>query len=353
MPVTRVGPDHEPVDDPLTDDPLADHGDRQVPTGTVDLAVNVWVPPPDWLLTGLREVDVSRYPDAGAAERAAAARHGRSPDEVVAVNGAAEAFWALAFAVRPTLAACVHPSFTAPEAALRSAGVPVHRVFRHPSDGFALDPAAIADHADLVVLGNPDNPTGRVEAADTVAALCRPGRIVVVDEAFVEFHADASGLAGRTDLPGLVCVRSLTKLWGVPGLRVGYLVGEASVAAQVRRSLQPWPVNALAARAIEMLCPAEPDRAVRSAAAAVAREALEADLAAVPGLSMWPSSANFLLLRAPGVDLRSRLLGHSLAVRRADTFPGLDRTFARVAIHPRPDVRARLSAAVREVLDVA
>jgi histidinol-phosphate/aromatic aminotransferase/cobyric acid decarboxylase-like protein len=331
-------------------DPLADHGDRQVPPGAVDLAVNVWRAPPAWLRAELRRVDVSRYPDARAAEAAAAERHGRDAEEILAVNGAAEAFWALACALRPRLAVCVHPSFTAPEAALRGAGVPVHRVVRRPGDGFALDPAAVPDEADLVVLGRPDNPTGRVEEVDVVAALCRPGRTVVVDEAFAEFHADADGLARRVDLPGLVCVRSLTKLWALPGLRVGYLVAEAAVVARARGALQPWPVNALAARAIELLSPAEAERSARAGEAAAARESLVADLCRVPGLRVWPATANYLLLRAAGVHMRDRLLDRGLAVRRADTFPGLDTQFARVAVHPRLAVRARVATALGEVL---
>src|SRR6185503_15878922 len=117
-----------------------DHGDRQVPAGALDLAVNVFAPSPAWLTDRLSDVNLAPYPDATPGRDAVAARHALSPQECVLVNGAAEAFWLLAQALRPRLAACVHPSFTAPEAALRSAGVPVERVFRDPADGFALDP---------------------------------------------------------------------------------------------------------------------------------------------------------------------------------------------------------------------
>lgn len=325
---------------------LADHGDRQVPPGAVDLAVNVWSTPPGWLLHELAGVDLSRYPDPVAATAVAARRHGRPAEECLLVNGAAEAFWALAFGVAPRLAACVHPSFTAPEAALRAAGVDVVRVVRRPDDGFALDVGAVPDAADLVVLGRPDNPTGRVESVAAVAALCRPDRTVVVDEAFAEFLPDAAGLAGHRDLPGLVCVRSLTKIWAVPGLRVGYLVGPAEVIDRAGAALQPWPVSSPALRAIELLLPAEDRRAARAAAAADARDSLAARLGAVPGLRVWPSAANYLLLRHRDVRLREALLDRGLAVRRADTFPGLDPSFVRVAVHSDPAVRRRLVDAV-------
>ncbi|MGF1654632.1 MAG: aminotransferase class I/II-fold pyridoxal phosphate-dependent enzyme [Actinomycetales bacterium] len=330
-------------------DPLRDHGDRQVPSGAIDLAVNVWGSPPAWVRAAAADVDVSRYPDARSGEAAAAGRHGREPDEVLAVNGAAEAFWAVAHALRPRLAACVHPSFTAPEAALRAAGVAVHRVIRDPDSGFALDRAVVPDTADLLVLGRPDNPTGRVEPIETVAALCRPGRLVVVDEAFLEFHEHAGGLASRPDLPGVLAVRSLTKLWAVPGLRVGYVVGAREVVARLRAALQPWPVNALAARLLEVLCPAESERGHRAADAGLARDRFVTALAAVAGLRAWPATANFVLLQRRGDDLRRRLLARGLAVRRADTFPGLDASFARVAVHPDVEVRERLLAALNEV----
>jgi len=99
-------------------DELHDHGDRQVPAGALDLAVNVLAPSPAWLTDRLSEVDLTAYPDPGPGREAVAARHGVSPQECLLVNGAAEAFWMLAQALRPRLAACVHPSFTAPEAAL-------------------------------------------------------------------------------------------------------------------------------------------------------------------------------------------------------------------------------------------
>ncbi len=153
---------------------LHQHGDRQVPSGALDLAVNVLAPTPEWLRAELSEVDLAAYPDEAPALAAVAARHGVPVEECLLLNGAAEAFWLIAQALRPRLAACVHPSFTAPEAALRASGVPVQRVLRHPADGFALDPSSVPDEADLVVLGRPDNPTGRLEAIEVVRSLVRP-----------------------------------------------------------------------------------------------------------------------------------------------------------------------------------
>jgi histidinol-phosphate/aromatic aminotransferase/cobyric acid decarboxylase-like protein len=241
----------------------------------------------------------------------------------------------------------VHPSFTEPEAALRAVGTPIARAQRDPERDWRLTPSSIPDAADLVVLGRPDNPTGTVDPAETVAALARPGRIVVVDEAFAEFLDDAGGVANRRDLPGVVAVRSLTKLWGLAGLRVGYLTGPAPLIARLGAARQPWSVNTLALTAIEALTSpaAEDERRARAHAVAALRTDLLGALRSVPGLRVWNASANFVLIRSERPGLRDRLLHHGLAARRADTFPGLDDRYARVAVRDR-DTNARLVAAL-------
>jgi histidinol-phosphate aminotransferase len=317
-------------------DPLHDHGDRQVPAGAVDLAVNVWAPTPDWLRHELGTVDPAGYPDEAPAIEAIAARHAIAPDECLLLNGAAEAFWLLAQVVRPRLAACVHPSFTAPESALASAGVPVHRVQRRPADDFALEPGAVPEDADLVVMGRPDNPTGRTEPLEVLDALARPGRVLVVDEAFADFLPDATSVYGA-GIPGLVCVRSLTKLWGLAGLRVGYLLAAPELTARFAAARQPWPVSSLAVRAATLVTGAEDERRRLAGEVAAARESL-LDLLNPLDVTIWSSPANYLLLRGPDEGLRGRLLERGFAVRRAETFPGLDRRYVRAAVHPGPDV---------------
>ncbi|HLZ38555.1 MAG TPA: aminotransferase class I/II-fold pyridoxal phosphate-dependent enzyme, partial [Mycobacteriales bacterium] len=196
-----------------TEPDLTFHGDGEVAPGLVDLAVNVRSPaPPRWLREVLTaSLDrLGAYPDPTVARAAVAARHRRPVDDVLLTAGAAEAFVLLARALRPRCAAVVHPQFTEPEHALRAAGHPVERVVLPWP--FRLDPAAVPADADLVVVGNPTNPTSVQHPAPALAALARPGRVLVVDEAFADaVPGEAQSLAGRRDLPGLVVVRSLTK----------------------------------------------------------------------------------------------------------------------------------------------
>jgi histidinol-phosphate aminotransferase len=185
-----------------------------------------------------------------------------------------------------------------------------------------------------------------------VAALCRPGRATVVDEAFMDFvPGQAASLASRRDLPGLVVVRSLTKLWGLAGVRAGYLLAPAEIAARVRRVRPPWSVNAVALAALRAC--AGHDGEDRARATAAAREDLRAALDVLPGVRTWPSAANFLLVRVPGGErIRTALLQRGVAVRPASTFPGLGPDHLRVTVRA-PAANARLVAALAEALACA
>jgi histidinol-phosphate aminotransferase len=337
------------------DQGLRFHGDTVAGSGQLDFAVNV-VPggPPGWLLEALRD-GLSRaaaYPDEGPAIAAVAARHRRPPDEVVLLNGSAEAFWLLAQVLRPELAVVVAPSFTEPEAALRATGHQVQRVWRDP-DHFHLDAAAVPAEADVVVTVNPNNPTGTLDLAATLAGLARPGRVLVVDEAFMEFTAgETESLAGRRDLPGLVVVRSLTKLWGLAGARVGYLLAPPQTAGLLRAARQPWTVNGLACAALAAWADQGAEHAAhRVRRLAAIREQLAAALAALPGVRIWPSAANFLLLHVPdGPAVINGLATRGIAVRPCHSFPGLISNHLRVAVRDPAD-NQRLVDALGAALD--
>jgi L-threonine-O-3-phosphate decarboxylase len=329
------------------------HGDTVAAPGQLDFAVNV-IPggPPAWLRGELLAAvnHAGSYPDQRPAIAALADRHGRDPGEVLPTNGSAEAFWLLATVLRPTRPVVVHPSFTEPEVAMRVAGHTVQRAYRRP-ESFALDPDAVPDEADLVVVGNPNNPTGNLDRADQVAALARPGRVLVVDEAFMEFtEGEAESLAGRGELPGLVVVRSLTKLWALPGVRAGYLLCAPDLAATLRAARQPWSVNNVACAALAA-CAGDRTTASRVAErVAAAREELVRALGRLPGVRVWPSAANFLLLQVPaGPAVRSGLAERGIAVRPADSFPGLGPDYVRVAVRS-PEDNRRLATTLREVL---
>ena len=176
---------------------LSHHGDADLVPGLVDLAVNVRSGgTPGWLAERIRGTDLAAYPDQREAVTAVAARHARAAGEVLLTAGAAEAFVLLARVLRPRHAVVVHPQFTEPEAALLAAGHQVDRVIL--PFPFALDPGLVPGDADLVFVGNPTNPTSVAHPRDAVLALRRPGRIVVVDEAFADcLPGERESLAGH------------------------------------------------------------------------------------------------------------------------------------------------------------
>jgi histidinol-phosphate aminotransferase len=313
------------------------HGDAELAPGLVDLAVNVRAgTPPGWLREVLHRSldDAAAYPDAGPARAAVAAAHRRPAGEVLLAAGAAEVFVLVARALTPRRAVVVHPSFTEPEAALRAAG---HRVERLLLDapGYRLDPSAVPADADLVVLGNPTNPTSVLHPAEAVAALARPGRVLLVDEAFADtVPGERESLAGRRDLPGLLVVRSLTKTWGLAGLRVGYALGPTDLVAALAAAQPHWPVSTPALAALAA-CSTPAARTEAEAAATELTAHRAALLAALPaGVEVvGEPRSSFVLLRVPdGARVRAELRARGWALRRGDTFPGLDADHLRVAV---------------------
>jgi histidinol-phosphate aminotransferase len=340
-----------------TDVDLSHHGDAETAAGLADLAVNVRLgAPPPWLanrlvasLTGL-----AAYPKPDAARAAVAARHGRPAGEVLLTAGAAEAFVLLARVLRPRCAVVVHPQFTEPEAALRAAGHEVERVLLDPLDGFRLDPALVSEDADLVVVGNPTNPTSVLHPASSLAALARPGRVLVVDEAFADtVPGEPESLAPRRDLPGLVVVRSLTKTWGLAGLRVGYLLGAAALVEQLAAAQPLWAVSTPALAAAEA-CTSDvatdtADRYARELASD--RAHLLERLAELDGVTVAgrPASSFVLVQVRDGMRVREALRERGFAVRRGDTFPGLGPDWLRISVRDRATIDAFVTA-LRAVL---
>jgi histidinol-phosphate/aromatic aminotransferase/cobyric acid decarboxylase-like protein/adenosyl cobinamide kinase/adenosyl cobinamide phosphate guanylyltransferase len=330
------------------------HGDEWVRPGDADHAVNVIAGgPPQWLRETLEAAldDVSRYPDEREATAALAALHGRDAGEIVPTNGAAEALWLLPCAFRPSLAACVHPAFSEGEAALRAHGVAVARVLRDPDHGFALDPSAVPDAADLVLVGNPVAASGTLDPAAALLALRRPGRIVVVDEAFMDLVPGEPASLVREPLGDVVVVRSLTKSLAVPGLRAGYAVAAPPLARRVRAVRPPWSVNVLALAAIAAAAQRPDAFAAAAQRVAAEREDLAGRLREVAGIRAWPACANYVLVEVPdGPRALRELRDAAIAVRPAAGFPGLGPDHLRITARG-PGENARLAAVLRRAVE--
>ncbi|CAA9416768.1 MAG: Cobyrinic acid a,c-diamide synthetase [uncultured Propionibacteriaceae bacterium] len=344
--------------EPQPDHDLDHHGDSDIADDLVDLAVNVRVSsPPSFLQKVIVDttVDLGAYPRTAAAVTAIAAAHAVDETQVLPTAGAAEAFTLLARALSPDHPLVIHPQFTEPEAALLTAGHRPFRLLLDAADGFVLDAARVNQRADLIMIGNPTNPTSVLHPAATIRALVRPGRIVCVDEAFMDAVPGETESLLHFGLDGVLVIRSLTKTWGLAGLRAGYVVGDAEIVAALRRQQQPWSVST-PALAATIACLTPQARAIAAEAAdefgrlrTVLVEALHsvglpvADAPTAPFVlvdtSTWPGPSGWV---------RAALRDRGFAVRRGETFPGLGPDWIRMAVRDELTTQA-LTKALLEI----
>ncbi|GEE03423.1 aminotransferase [Gordonia spumicola] len=342
---------------PLTD--RGRHGDADAEPGLIDFAVNVRPGPPAFIVDALtsRIADLAAYPADAEAQRVAtlAARvHGREVDDVLLLGGAAEGFELVA-RLGFAHAALVQPSFTEPERVLVAAGTRVTHVV--PPPPWRLRDAQIPDDADLVVVGNPTNPTSVLHPAVDILALRRPGRTILVDEAFADLTLDGSRLepesVAHLRLDDVIVVRSVTKTFGLAGLRAGYLLAPPAVIGAMTARRRHWPVGTLTLEALAACLGVEGQAYAREQALTVAadRAHLVDGLAGVGLSPLAGPHAPYVLVSTPGaLDLKAALRERGFAVRSCANFVGLGPDHLRLAVRPAEPTDA-LIAAVQDVKD--
>lgn len=214
---------------------------------------------------------------------------------------------------------------------------------------FVLDPdlvfnEAMSSRADAVLFANPHSPSGSLTHVPVLAELqrnlSRSGIATILDEAFIDFCPESSVSRLAENAASLVVLRSLTKFFSIPGLRVAYAVTHHGTRANIESRLPLWPVDSLAASAVRL---ALLDRACvreRQEANLREREWLREQLISL-GWYVFPSSANYLLTKPPGeVDgqeiWRRLIVEHRIVVRNCGTFEGLTKAHFRLSVRDRP-----------------
>jgi cobyric acid synthase CobQ/L-threonine-O-3-phosphate decarboxylase len=297
---------------------------------------------------------IESYPDAtvSRAEADLAAAHALAPESVVVGNGSTELFGLLLQSLAPRRAGWIAPGYAGYAEACQAYGITGETVGCGTADnGFALHPEhLLAGEVDMLFLGGPNNPTGRTPAPELIlaAATRLPRRWFVVDESFMDFHIDPAVQAARHDpLPdNVIIVKSLTKFFAIPGLRLGMAYGRPETLARIRAARLPWSVNALAQAAASELYT---DRAYVERSRHVTsrlRNELSQALSALPGWTVYPSDANFVLVRLPpewpASRLQRELLGAGVLIRSCANFEGLGDSYCRLAVRPRDEIHAFL-----------
>ncbi|MEM9246505.1 MAG: threonine-phosphate decarboxylase CobD, partial [Cyanobacteria bacterium P01_F01_bin.153] len=311
--------------------------------------------PPQSVLDALRNAienqqALTAYPDPSYRHlrEAIAQHHNIDPDWVFPGNGAAELFtWIARDCANLSTVYLPTPAFADYERALESLNIPITTI------PLSLNP----DNTDLpwvrspqphsaLWLNNPHNPTGRLWSADAIhqrlAETAGGLDLVAIDEAFMDFLSpdQQQSLISQVDsYPSLVIVRSLTKFYSIPGLRLGYAIAHPDRLKRWQQWRDPWCVNALAEVA-GMAALGDRDFAQQTWQwLPTARQQLRDDIDALPGMSVYPGAANYLLVKSAAAvsEIQQKLLiRDSIAIRNCSTFPELGNYYFRIAVRTPP-----------------
>ena len=283
------------------------------------------------------------YPDPDSVdlkEKIAACSH-VSPDYIVCGNGGADMLYRLAYSLKPGKVLLPVPSFTEYEEAFLAGGgrmvfYEMEKDFRIRED--ILD--RMTDDIDLVVVCNPNNPTGLLTEKSLIhAMLDKAGRIgakVLVDECFLEICREGDDYSIIPDLdkyPQAIVLKSFTKLYAIPGLRLGYtLCSDKELNRKIVQAGQAWPVSYIAQKAGEAAC-ANPFYRYQVVEIVVRELAyMKSQLSRLP-IELYDGQANYLFFRMPGVtDLDSRLEKYGILIRNCSNYRNLGPDYWRVAV---------------------
>ncbi|WP_241236167.1 threonine-phosphate decarboxylase CobD [Brevibacillus marinus] len=339
------------------------------PADLVDYSANInpLGPPPGLADELIRRMpEIARYPDPTSRRLRAklADKLGVKPEQILVGNGAAECIQLAVDSLRVRRVGIIHPTFSEYEAAARKAGCQIVSTVVGAAQSFlpaASDLLPMLNEIDLLFLGYPNNPTGNLLERPLLFALaeaCQQKQVyLAVDEAFLDFLPDAgerSLLPELPRLPHVLLFRSLTKLYAIPGLRLGYVIADARLIDRLRSRQIPWSVNGLAQAAGEWLLDQEAFVRLSQQYIQDARERMAAALSAWPGVTVFPSRVNYLLVHIAGVSaiqLQRRMAERGFLIRNCAMYPGLDEGYIRLAVRKREQneqMLAHLQAAIGE-----
>jgi len=289
--------------------------------------------------------------------------HGVDAVNIILGNGSIELIYMIAGVFHHRFKAVIPvPSFTEYEkAVLRVGGEPV---FVQLPENFALETEsvkkAITDDTRILCICNPHSPSGTLYSRETIldlADFCHKKDVILsVDENYIEF----TGKTQDTTMAGYVkkyenlfVIRSVTKFYGMPGIRLGYGIAAEKLVDMLQVDRQPWSINTLAGFAT--LAAFKDKEFIENTKRTIAKEKAQFTkmLSEIGGLHVFPSETNFLLVKIlnnklTSTSLRERLAQEGILIRDCSTFVGLDDSFFRVTVRS-PDENAKLSAAVKGV----
>jgi threonine-phosphate decarboxylase len=337
------------------------------PHQVLDFSANINpLGPPQGVLSAianaLTPISLRVYPDPHNFVSAIANKYRLMPDEIVVGSGAASLIFAVMHALSPKRVLILEPAFVEYARASAAVNAKITTALLTEERGFTPDFASLVRTVkerqfDLVILNPPHNPTGALYPRDALLSLIDAAEeynaTVLLDEAFIDYAPQASLVSLAATKPHLIVLRSLTKFYAMPGLRIGYAVCAAKLAGRIREQIDPWSVSSVALEAGSVALDEDEFEVESRRANAVAREEFAGALRGI-GLQVLPSAANFLLAKLPrgsGGGLQNSLESERILIRRCDSFHGLGEAFIRLAVRSSSD-NVRLVCLIEEWLKV-
>ncbi len=319
------------------------------PDAIIDFSANINpLGPPEWIRSCIsRELDsIVHYPDptASSLQKQIALEYNLSLQSILVANGSTELLYQLPRVLECRRAVIPVPCYIDYLKVMEMAGVKVKTVYLEEKTDFMVDCEqlnGVLQSGDLLLLGNPNNPTGKCVDRAPLQQLIRnhPSVTFLLDEAFLEFVEGHKTLSGTEE--NIITLHSLTKFYAIPGLRLGFGVFPESLATRLKEIQPPWPVNTLAQKVGERAL-ADKNYQRRTRAACFANSAsLKKDLSVFKDLKIFDSSANYFLVKLEGkysvADLQRQLGKKNILIRNCANYLGLSNDFFRIAVRSRED----------------
>lgn len=276
-------------------------------------------------------------------------------DHIICGNGAADLIFALCLAQKPKKALLPAPTFAEYEQALLTVDCDIQYFMLQEEKDFVLQEdflEALTDEIDLVFLCNPNNPTGQMlplPLLNAVLEVTKRKKIgLILDECFVEFIQDEVSVKEKLkSYPNLFLLKAFTKLYAMPGLRLGYgFCSDGDLLERMRAVMQPWNVSVVAQYA--GVAAIQEKEYVRRTKEIVEEEKIFLLTKLKPFVDkIYGSAANFIFFRARE-DFGALLLEKGILVRDCSNYPGLSKGYFRIAVRTREENK-RLLAAVKEL----
>jgi threonine-phosphate decarboxylase len=326
----------------------------------IDFSANINpLGPPAGVWQAIREAlpAIVAYPDPKARQlkNALAEKLKLEVEQIAVGNGAAEILYAVLRALRPQTVGLIQPSFTEyREAAdlLEARIIAVQTEDRHDFRPDLSELLAVCEQADLFIAGYPNNPDGQLLPIDWLVQMAevlrRHGGYLLVDEAFIDFVPMAKSMLDQLDqYPNVTLLRSMTKYYAIPGLRLGYALADRTLIQRFERELPPWSVNGLAQAAGRAALTDERFEQRTREWLRAERPFLLEGLGRLAGIKVYRGEANFILFRCGCPDLQTRLGRAGILIRSCANYPGLSEQFYRIAVRSREENQRLLEQMAR------